>query len=270
MGKREEVQEEIVKKVLENNCHGIIEVYMRVGKTKIGIDIIKKIGDKAKSILWVTDEKKLRDEGLPKEFALWAPKKIIYKTDFKLYTALNKLKKEYDFVVLDECQSVTPANAEYFKRLFKMPHILAMTGFLSKDQVKKDILQKDLGLTTLFKYSHTDAIKDKLVSDYRINVLMVNLSGKKDYDVKTATKSYTTSEELKYRDTGRLINQAQAQRNSGWEKSLRIERQRFLHSLPSKVDIAKNLLFQNQMKRFICFSPTKKVAEEISSSSDVV
>jgi superfamily II DNA or RNA helicase len=199
-----------------------------------------------------------------KNLSKWAPKSVLAKTEFKLYTALNKLKKQYDFIVLDECQSVTPANAEYFKRLPKMPHILAMTGFLSKDQVKKDILEKDLGLKILFKYGHTDAINDKLVSDYKINVMMVNLSKKKDYHVKTKTRDYMTSEESKYADIGRLINQAQAQRNSGWNKSLRIERQRFLHSLPSKIDIAKNLLFHNKMDRFICFSPTKKVAEEIS------
>jgi hypothetical protein len=264
MGKRKEIQKKATDTILENNCHGIIEIYMRVGKTKIGIDVIKAIGDKAKSVLWVTDEKKLRDEGLPEEFVKWAPKSVLAKTEFKLYTALNKLKKQYDFIVLDECQSVTPANAEYFKRLPKMPHILAMTGFLSKDQVKKDILEKDLGLKILFKYGHTDAINDKLVSDYKINVMMVNLSKKKDYHVKTKTRDYMTSEESKYADIGRLINQAQAQRNSGWNKSLRIERQRFLHSLPSKIDIAKNLLFHNKMDRFICFSPTKKVAEEIS------
>lgn len=264
MDKREEIQQIAVEKVTSNNYHGIVEIYMRVGKTKIGIDVIKKAGENAKSILWVTDEKKLRDEELPKEFLLWKAKKELAKTEFKLYTALNKLKKQYDLIILDECQSVTPANAEYFKRLVKMPRVLAMTGFLSKDQVKKDILEKDLGLSILFRYGHEDAIRDKLVSDYKIHVMMVNLSKKKDYHVKTKTRDYMTSEESKYTDIGRLINQAQAQRNSGWNKSLRIERQRFLHSLPSKIDIAKNLLFQNQMNRFICFSPTKKVAEKIS------
>jgi hypothetical protein len=68
MGKRKEIQKKATDTILENNCHGIIEIYMRVGKTKIGIDVIKAIGDKAKSVLWVTDEKKLRDEGLPEEF----------------------------------------------------------------------------------------------------------------------------------------------------------------------------------------------------------
>jgi len=246
---REQVQKKAVDIITQYNCHGIIEVYMRVGKSKIAIETILANKKNISSILWVTNEKGLRDNGIPEQILTWGNQELLDKCDIKLYGALNKLKKSYDFVILDECQHLTLGNVKYFKSQAKMPHVLAMTGFMPKDKEKLEILHSVLNLNLLFTYTHEEAIKDKIVSDYQINILMINLSAKEQEEHKSINK---------------LLEIAITGNNKNWIKHVRIARQRFLHSLPSKVKVAKELLKQNETERIICFSPTKKIAEEIS------
>ena len=68
MKSKTEIQKEIVEG-LQEPSHGLLRLAPRVGKTKIGIDIIKK--EKPKRILWVTPNAKLRDVDIPTEFKIW-------------------------------------------------------------------------------------------------------------------------------------------------------------------------------------------------------
>lgn len=62
---KNKIQKEIVEQI-GVNPHGLLLLSPRIGKTKIGIDVIKK--QKPKSILWITPSTKLRDKDIPEEF----------------------------------------------------------------------------------------------------------------------------------------------------------------------------------------------------------
>ena len=66
------IQKEIVDS-LDSNPRGRLILAPRTGKTKVGIDLIKR--EKPKSILWVTPSSKLADEDKQAEFHLWGAKK---------------------------------------------------------------------------------------------------------------------------------------------------------------------------------------------------
>ena len=104
---RDEIQASIVNSI-PNPPHGLLLLSPRVGKTKIGIDIIKKI--KPKSILWVTPSVKLRDVDIPKEFIEWKAKTYLKKTMITCYASLSKIEGEVDLVILDEYQYVSENN----------------------------------------------------------------------------------------------------------------------------------------------------------------
>ena len=96
---KNQIQKEIVDS-LDTPCHGLLNLAPRVGKTKIGIDIIKK--EKPKKILWVTPSAKLRDEDIPAEFKQWKALGYLKKTDIICYASLSGHVGKYDKIILDE------------------------------------------------------------------------------------------------------------------------------------------------------------------------
>ena len=100
---RDLVQQEILDNI-PNPAHGLLQLAPRVGKTKLGIDIIKR--EKPKKILWVTPNTKLRDEDIPAEFKQWKATNYLKKTDIICYASLANHKGNYDKIILDEYQDL--------------------------------------------------------------------------------------------------------------------------------------------------------------------
>ena len=99
---RDLVQQEILDNI-SNPAHGLLLLSPRMGKTKLGIDIIKR--EKPKKVLWVTPNTKLRDEDIPAEFKQWKATTYLKKTDIICYASLSNHKGNYDKIILDECLS---------------------------------------------------------------------------------------------------------------------------------------------------------------------
>ena len=93
------VQQNILDNI-PNPAHGLLQLAPRVGKTKLGIDIIKR--EKPKKVLWVTPNTKLRDEDIPAEFKQWKATTYLKKTDIICYASLANHKGNYDKIILDD------------------------------------------------------------------------------------------------------------------------------------------------------------------------
>lgn len=93
------IQQEILDNI-PNPAHGLLQLAPRVGKTKLGIEIIKR--EKSKSILWITPNTKLRDEDIPAEFKQWKALNYLKKTDIICYASLANHIGNYDKVILDD------------------------------------------------------------------------------------------------------------------------------------------------------------------------
>ena len=96
---RDLIQQEILDNLPEIT-HGLLLLSPRMGKTKLGIDIIKR--EKPKSVLWVTPNTKLRDEDIPAEFKQWKALRYLSKTDIICYASLSNHTGNYDKVILDD------------------------------------------------------------------------------------------------------------------------------------------------------------------------
>lgn len=259
--KRAQIQKEAIAAIMTNYWSGILCIYMRVGKSKIIIDALNKqtvFG----SALWVTDKVNLRDVKIPEEFDKWGAKHLLSKVDIICSVSLHKVTKDYDIIIYDELQNITELSMTYFRTRTKPYLLLGMTGFLPKGKEKKELL-KELGLKVIYEYGQDQAIADDIIADFRITVMSIPLSKKKDILIKRKKlPDYYTSEELHYNQFDKMINIAQAQRNFAWAKSVRINRQRFLHSLGSKISVVKNYLAAHPDERYLIFNPTKKVADQ--------
>lgn len=255
------LQSEILER-LPPNPHGILNLSMRIGKTKIILDLIQR--DKPLSVLWVTVSTELRDKGIPDEFRKWGREEDLKKTTIICWASLHMEAGNYDLIVLDEVQKITLANA---KSLFKISYknIVGMTGTLPKDEDKKHILQS-LGLGVLETVGLEKAIDLNVVSDYNLYVIEVELEEvEKNVVGGTKLKPFMTTERAKYNF---LCGQIDQYKNRGQSVPfyLTMNRARYIYTLPSKVNFAKELLNTLQGRKII-FSGSTKMADDLHPNS---
>lgn len=263
MGKvisREEIQQEIVDS-LDNPCHGLLNLAPRVGKTKIGIDIIKK--EKPKKVLWVTPNTKLRDVDIPKEFKKWKAKTFLNKTDIICYASMASHIGKYDKIILDEYQDLTENNAEpLFNGNIKYKTIIGLSGTHPKHKEKLDLYKK-LKLEILSSMTIDEAVDKKLIAPYDIIVVECRLeSNKKTIKAGNKKKPFLTTEANHYKYLTRLINIKLFNRETV-PAFFYINRMRFIYNLDSKNEFAKKLL-KKLKGRTLIFSGSIEKAEQMS------
>jgi superfamily II DNA or RNA helicase len=260
---KDEIQQQIVES-LPNPCHGILRLSPRIGKTKIGIDVIKK--EKPKKILWVTPNTKLRDKDIPAEFKQWKALSYFKKTDIICYASLANHSGNYDKIYLDELQDLTSANAEpLFNGNIKYKSIVGLTGTLPKHKEKQELYDK-LDLKILTNMSIDEAVENGLIAPYKIKVIECRLNSRdKNMPAGNASKPFMQTEEARYGYLTRLIN-AKLFSGQTVPKFFYLNRMRFLYNLKSKNDFAKK--FVSKLKgRTLVFAGGIEQAENICKNT---
>lgn len=163
-------QKKILKKIPVFEPHGIIDVAPRVGKTKLTIDILKRY--LPKSVLWVTPFTDLKTS-IIEEFKLWEAEELLEVTIITSYKSLPKILGFYQTIILDEYQFITVSNCKnILSKELEYHNILCLSGTKTESSEKHKIL-KQLNLKTLFSYSLVKAVKEKVLSDFTLNVVQI-------------------------------------------------------------------------------------------------
>lgn len=251
-----EIQAELLEQI-PSRQKGLLNLSVRVGKTKLAIDIIKR--DKYKKILWVTSEATLRDTTLPKEFKKWKEYSLLKKTIFICYQSLKKYDpKNYDVVLLDEYHKCTPENMQRFTGDIK-PVVIGMSGSSPKNR-EKSLLFQSLGLFVLATLDIDDAVKKDLIAPYKIYLVGCSLDTKPTIHIKTKNYDFYTSEVKSYAFASKKIEQLQAHQMSV-PKSLAIRRTTTIYGFPSKPKKAL-ILSQSLPGRSLIFFPRIEFADK--------
>ena len=255
-----EIQDEIVD-LLGPNPHGIADLSPRIGKTRIGIQIIKR--DRPKRILWITPDVKLRDVDIPQEFVQWKAKTFLNKAKIVCWASLAKIKGHYDMIVLDELQNITEVNSKpFFDGSITYNNILCLTGTVPKDEDKIALI-KALRLETLHKVSIDEAQEAGLVADYGINVIVTYLNSKqKCIKAGSKDKPFLQTELSAYSYLNSKIRKMLYSRGSV-PAFMYIQRMNFIKSLPSKTALAKKL-FDTLPGRTLIFCSSIEQADTFS------
>ena len=236
---RDLIQNEILDNLLYPT-HGLLKLAPRVGKTKLGIEILKK--EKPKKVLWVTPNTKLRDEDIPAEFKQWKALSLLKKTDIICYASLANHTGNYDKIILDEYQDLTVANSiGLFNSKIEFKTILGLSGTHPKHKEKQD-LYNALELKTLSEMSIDTAVENKLIAPYKIKIIELELDNKDKYITGgSKLKPFMQTERSRYDYYTRLINMKLFS-NQPVPKFFYLNRMRFLYNLKSKQDFAKKLI----------------------------
>lgn len=192
MNKREEIQMQAVNAIIKNKFHGIVDVAPRVGKTKLAIDALKTIMNN--KILIIAPFNPIIDS--------WKTELNKWYEGYKYIDIINQRSlsnidlNDYDLIVSDECHTLSELQLMIL-RLSNKP-ILGLTGSLGKDS--KKVLKLNLQLKPIYTYTIEEAIKDSIISNYKLNIHYVKLdSNKSNIEYGTKKKPLKGTEQEAYK-----------------------------------------------------------------------
>jgi hypothetical protein len=229
----------------------------RIGKTKIGIDLIKR--EEPNSILWVTPSAELATVDIPGEFEKWGAKKYLNKLTTVTWKSLDTIKGTYNMIILDEDQHATPNNVvNLFNKSLIGHTIISMTGTASKDRLKNQIFTL-LKLEVIYELSLGQAVDLGLLANYKINVITTRMSTTRNLTAGTKEKPFLTSEVSNYEYLTKAVDKA-----TGKNKQFKIlNRMRAIKNSPAKLAVAQQLLGILGGRRLI-FSATIEQSKKLS------
>ena len=229
----------------------------RIGKTKIGIDLIKR--EEPNSILWVTPSSELATVDIPDEFEKWGAKKYLNKLTTVTWKSLDKITGTFDIIILDEDQHITTVNAVNFFNKTLIGHtIISMTGTASKDKIKNQIFVL-LKLEVIYELNLGQAVDLGLLANYKINVITTKMSTTRNLTAGTKEKPFLTSEVSNYEYLTKCVDKAM-----GNAKQFKIlNRMRAIKNSPAKLAVAQQLVGIIGGRRLI-FSSTVEQSQKLS------
>lgn len=255
--KRDEIQESISDRFIDAGMFGIIYSAPRTGKCKITINCLNTkdrilIAYPETNIKqsWILDFKKWKFKG----------KKIKYST----YHSFKKLREFCDVLILDECHLISDSQMVTIKKYIDnlgIKKVVALSGTLADET--KDKLYNVLKLSILVKYSIEEAIRDGVITDYKIDIITTSLSTINDVKVKWKGGEFLTSEKKSFDYISNKINNS----NSNQVKLLRLTRMRMIMKSKAKIDLTRRILKELNDKRVLVFTGLTEVADNLGINS---
>jgi len=252
---RDQIQEKWANEFMENpDGAGILHLCPRAGKIRTSIRIFCKF-------------QRIQGNGYPKILICYPDKNIqkSWEDDFITvgynnpnihyitHVSLGKVIEDYDIIVCDEIHLLSAKQKSTFKKIMKDNKgalIVGLSGTLAKNTEQE--LKKELGLPVIVEYTLEEAIRDGIISDYKITVIKVDLDNKTIVDQK---KSRT--EKQKYNAISWVI------KSKGQSLFLSLARMRLVHNSLSKLTATKKLLDNLKDERVLVFCANNKIAKQL-------
>lgn len=257
MSKRNEVQLTIQDTIIKNNIRGIILASVRVGKTRIILNTIKKhSAGKNITIFIAYPNIDIKNSWIDEMEKLQYFPNVIFST----FISLDKHKEtaiSADYFVADEAHlipldNVLPVVATICENNI---YCLLSSGTYS-DETLSD-LELYTGMSSIVSYTTEEAIKDGIINDFKIYVHTYNLDDVTKIEYGKVKKWNSTEKKEIGRLTRKIIF------SSDREKMFHaLARMRLINSCNSLVNKVKTWIRNNENKRFLLFCGDQKVGEK--------
>ena len=265
MSKRAEIQKLLTDSIVFNNFTGIFVAAPRVGKSKALIDSLNTLGISDKVLITVPFDS--IKESWEDELVKWSSK---IKPDIINQRSLNKVVVgDYDYIICDEVHTLSEAQLEILKELKTYSKLMGVTGSLADETAR--LLKFHLGLIVNFNYGLELAINDKIISDYRINIITCNLDNTNKYIVGgTKKNSWLTTEAAQYDYLTRQFNRFKVmsfndEKFNGVKMNYARLRSHLLYTCDTKVNIAKKLI--NNSSKALVFTTLIDTCNKLTNDS---
>jgi superfamily II DNA or RNA helicase len=254
---RDQRQKELAKTWIEKGEMGVIYAAPRFGKIRTTLHILKAY-DKNCRLLISYPDSKIKQSWLDDFETLGYDNPNV---TFTTHLSLKKYKDErYDLVVLDEVHTLSEAQIDVCKELFrKNKRILGLSGTLSKQT--RNTLEDELGLFVSCEYPLEKAIEEGVIVDYEITVVKTPL----DNLTKQRYGSKVRTEKQQFDSYGYVINQMEREGRS--TMFLRLARMRVIQSSLAKINLTKKIIQKHKDERMLIFCGVTKVADSLGIPS---
>lgn len=262
---KDKIQKEAEEKWIKNGHRGLIALCTGAGKSKIFVNIT--VNNPKEKWLLVVPTEKLRDENWADEFSKWKKKRRFNSIDRACYASLSKIDTDkYDGICLDECHNITENNSAKLSNY--AGKLLCLTATPPEEDIKKDILYKELKCKVVMHIPLDEGVKLGIVSPYNITVIEGFLdSTNKNIETGSKTKKWKSTEFDIYRYKSEVIRKMTFSRKPV-PKFMYLDRMRFVYNLPSKTINAKKVLDAiPKEERTLIFCGSIKQAEELCENS---
>jgi superfamily II DNA or RNA helicase len=224
---KDEIQLNALNSLKTNIKQGIV-MSMGTGKTRLGLSIINKFIKDDKKCLVVVPTNSIKDSW-DKEIDLieFKQKSSIV---FINYRSLHKIKvSDYKLIICDESHSVTEKNYEVLKNC---KFLIGLTGTPIVRELSDKFRIFSTLFPTVFNYSLSNAIEDKILNRFKLFVHLIPLSNEKDIEI----KNFYVSEVGQYNWISKKISEAFSIKE---KQMLGLTRLRYIKEFKSKEDYIK-------------------------------
>ncbi len=265
---RQQIQERASKVILlEKDL--LVDISIRVGKTRIALMAVEEYDN----VLVCYPNTVIRQSWIDETFSDKYPMKFAHTMTFTTFSSLKKHKdKFYDYIIIDEAQKLSINQINHLKTI-KYNKRVGLSGTLSDKTLKK--LYYSLGMQVKFKYTIADAIKDKLVKDYRIYIHYCELDNiTKNYKYKRFAKEFIGTEldaynaytdSMDYFD-GQFQATGNQQAKFGFKKYMGL-RTNLLYNSENLFNLAKSLVDKYKDDKCLIFTLRQEIADKLSINS---
>ena len=251
---RDNLQEKWAEEFMQSPGKGILHLCPRAGKIRTSIRIFKKVkkllGAKPRILIAYPDKNIQQSWESDFQAVGFDDSNVEYVT----HISLAKVKQNtYDIIVCDEIHLLSANQKTQLNELIKFnrdAYVVGLSGTLSEKTELE--LRVECKLPVITEYTLDEAINDGIISDYKINVVRVDLD-----DVTIVDKKKKRTEKQKYRAITWVIE------NKGQSLFLSLSRMRIVHNSLAKIAMTKRILSKLKDKRTLVFCANNKVAKEL-------
>jgi len=232
---------------------GILYLTPRFGKIYTSINILEKL-DLGIDILIAYPDRTIKQSWKDDfESRGFDDSNVTYTTHISLKKHMHK---KFGLVIIDEVHLLSPAQRTACDLLFvHNKEILCLTGTLMEKTEK--VLYQELKLRVIAEYTLAEAIRDKIVPDYRITVQYVPL----DNTIVGAYSNKARTDKAQARALSWVINKMDSQgKNANF---MRLNRTRIFQRSISKINATKKELTRLDSERILVFCGLIAVAESL-------
>lgn len=262
VNKRIKIQKEASVAIIKNKFKGIIEVSPRVGKCKITIDSLGVVKKEINVLIVAPKIEIFKD--WKKEIIKWKlnPKVSV---DYVWSNSLKKNKKTYHLIIADEIHDY---NAKVLGQLRIRSNngtrILGLTGTL--DSISEFNITNSLQITPIYTYSIDQAIKDKIIADYKIYCIGCELNNTDKYVIAgTEETPFLQTEKQAYDYWDNKYSKAVTQRKYSSLNFLMGKRKEIIYNSKTKIKVSKKLI--KNIDRCLIFTGLQNVADQLGEAS---
>lgn len=248
---RNEIQEAAKNAWVRGNRKSLLMLAPRVGKCRVGINIIQAI--KAEKVLITAPLNEIKTSW-ENEYKILG---IEPNFEFVTFTSIEKYKDwKGDLLIIDEPQDLSANEMAKLEQIVDRNQVLLLTGTLTKKTEKE--LGRKLGIDVCYEYTIAEAVKDGILADYEIVKHIIPLDDKVAY---IASKKGNITEKAKYNQLIWLKSKLAKDGKNTFFLDIKIIS--LLQNSIAKTKKTKELLQQFDNQRVIVFCGSIDVADNL-------